>query len=75
MTVADGELDLLARDERTLVAIEVRTTGGPHDPIDAVDRSKRRRVKRLAARVGAGRVDFLGVRVAEEGVDFHWVQN
>ena len=25
--------------------------------------------------LGAGRVDFLGIRLGEEAIDFHWVQN
>lgn len=71
----DGELDLVATDGPTLVAIEVRTTTGLEDPIDAIGDSKRRRVSRLAAMAGARRVDFLGVRLGADAIDFHWVQN
>jgi len=73
--VADGELDLLATDGPERVAVEVRTTTGLDDPINAIDRDKRRRVKRLAGAVGANRVDFLGIRLGREAIDFHWVQN
>lgn len=62
-------------DGLDLVAVEVRTTTGLDDPIDAIDRAKRRRVMRLAGALGAGRVDFLGIRLGEEAVDFHWVQS
>jgi Holliday junction resolvase-like predicted endonuclease len=73
--VADGELDLLAMDGRSLVAVEVRTTMGLDDPIDAIGHAKRRRVTSLAGAVSANRVDLLGIRLGEEGIDFHWVQN
>jgi len=68
-----GELDLLARDGGDLVAVEVRTITGIGDPIDAVSPAKRRRVRALAALVGARRVDFVGLGVDAEGVTFHWV--
>jgi putative endonuclease len=71
--VDGGELDLLALDSGTRVAVEVRTITGPADPVDAIDPAKRRRVSRLAGRVGAGRTDFLGVRLAGEHVVVHWV--
>ena len=71
----DGELDLLATDGTVLVAVEVRTTTGLDDPIDAIGPAKRRRVSRLAGRLGAGRVDFLGIRLGRDAIDFHWVQS
>lgn len=69
----DGEIDILAMDGGTSVALEIRTTSGEDDPIDAIDHAKRKRVKWLARRIGADRVDFVGVRVGCEGLDFHWV--
>ena len=68
-----GEIDVLARDRRDLVAVEVRSRSGGADPIDAVGHTKRARVRRLASSIGATRVDFLGVRITDDGVDFHWV--
>jgi Holliday junction resolvase-like predicted endonuclease len=73
LDVGRGELDLLALDGRTRVVIEVRTISGGGDPIDAVDASKRRRVRTLAGRIGAGRVDFIGVGIAPAGLVVHWV--
>lgn len=48
-----GELDIVARDGRTLVFIEVKgaragTSFGPERPILAIDARKQRRVRRLA---------------------------
>jgi len=68
-----GELDLLAVDGEFRVVIEVRTITGQGDPIDAVGPAKRRRVTALARRIGATRVDFLGVRIGPQEVLVHWV--
>lgn len=68
-----GEIDILARDGETRVAVEVRTTTGRSDPIDALDESKRSRVARLGAMAGADRVDLVGVGVGLQGLDIHWV--
>jgi putative endonuclease len=48
-----GELDIVARDNRTLVFIEVKaaragTSFGPERPILSIDHRKQRRVRRLA---------------------------
>jgi len=49
-----GELDIVARDNATLVFIEVKgaregTSLGPEKPILAIDARKQRRVRRLAS--------------------------
>ncbi len=49
-----GELDIVARDGRTLVFVEVKAgragaAFGPERPILAVDRRKQQRIRRLAA--------------------------
>jgi len=71
--VGRGELDILARDGPDRVAAEVRTITGSGDPIDAVDHFKRDRVTRLAAQLGADRVDFIGVRLGASDIHVHWV--
>lgn len=48
-----GELDIVARDGRALVFVEVKgaragTSFGPEKPILAIDRRKQQRVRRLA---------------------------
>lgn len=71
--VPGGEIDILTRDGRERVAVEVRARSGPGDPIDAIDPSKRARVIRLAARAGADRVDLVGVRLGDAAAEIHWV--
>jgi putative endonuclease len=49
-----GEIDIVARDGRALVFVEVKgaragTSFGPEKPILAIDRRKQQRVRRLAA--------------------------
>jgi Holliday junction resolvase-like predicted endonuclease len=66
-----GEIDILALDGSVRVAVEVRAITGGGDPIDAIDHSKRRHVRRLAALVGAGRTDFVGVAFGDRAVEVH----
>jgi Holliday junction resolvase-like predicted endonuclease len=73
INVGRGEIDLLGIDGGTKVAVEVRTTTGGADPIDAVGPSKRRQVRSLARQIGAGRVDFVGVGIGPMAVVVHWV--
>jgi putative endonuclease len=58
-----GELDIVAREGRTLVFVEVKagragTSFGPERPILAVDARKQRRVRRLATAWMAERPDI-----------------
>ena len=73
MTLDGGEVDLVARDGDVRVAVEVRTTTGPGDPIDAVDQAKRVHVAALARRLGTSRVDLIGVGLRHWGIEIHWV--
>jgi len=73
VAVEGAEIDLLMSDGFTRVAVEVRAITGAGDPIDAIDRGKRRHVGRLAGKVGAGRVDHLGIGFRPWGVEVHWV--
>ncbi|HLF42426.1 MAG TPA: YraN family protein [Acidimicrobiia bacterium] len=68
-----GEIDILALDHGKRVVFEVRTITGSGEPIDAVDPTKRQRVRRLAMKAGASRADFVGVRIDPAAVVFHWV--
>jgi len=72
--VDGGEIDLLAMDGHTRVAVEVRAISGPGDPIDAVDAAKRRRVSRLGRLAGASRVDFIGIALRPWGFELHWLR-
>ncbi|HEX6221467.1 MAG TPA: YraN family protein [Acidimicrobiia bacterium] len=73
VTLGDGEIDLIVRDGDIRVAVEVRTITGPGDPIDAVDSAKRLHVAALARRIGATRVDLIGVGLRRWGIELHWV--
>jgi Holliday junction resolvase-like predicted endonuclease len=66
-------VDLICDDGRSLVVVEVRVRSTSGDPIDAVDPRKRRQVASLASRLGADRVDLIGVGIHRSGVDVHWV--
>jgi putative endonuclease len=62
---ADGEIDIVAADQRTFVVCEVKTRSGTRfgTPLDAVGHAKRRRLRRLAAQwlaVHAVRFDQAG---------------
>jgi Holliday junction resolvase-like predicted endonuclease len=73
VAVDGGEIDLLMADKATRVAVEVRTISGEGDPIDAIGGEKRSHVRRLAGKVGAGRVDYVGVALRDWGAEVHWV--
>jgi putative endonuclease len=63
---AEGEIDIVAADRRTLVACEVKTRSGTRygTPLEAVTKKKRSRLRRLAVRwVLANGVLFDEVRV------------
>jgi putative endonuclease len=73
-----GEVDLVARDGRTLVFVEVKaaaagSVSGPERPAMAVGRDKQRRIRRLASAWLAGRGDRLAydtIRFDVVGVGF-----
>ncbi len=73
MVVDAGEIDILAIDDGTRVVVEVRSITGTGDPIDAVSPDKRRQVSQLASRIGAGRVDFVGIGIGPDAAVVHWV--
>lgn len=73
VSVEGGEIDLLMIDRGEKVAVEVRSITGEGDPIEAVGESKRGHVRRLAARLGVSRVDYLGVGFRPWGVEVHWL--
>jgi putative endonuclease len=73
-----GELDIVARDGRALVFVEVKAgrrgaAFGPERPILAVDTRKQRRVRRLATAWMAARRDlprYAEIRFDAVGVTF-----
>jgi putative endonuclease len=68
---ADGELDIVAAQGRTLVVCEVKTRSGHRfgSPLEAITRQKRRRLRRLAVRwIVAHGVVFDGIRIDAVGL-------
>ena len=73
-----GELDLVARDGRTLVFVEVKAGRagarfGPERPVLAVDARKQQRLRRLATAwmaANRGRVAYARIRFDAVGVTF-----
>ena len=80
LQVGGGELDLVVRFGRQLVVVEVKTIGLSAiatDPIHRIDQKKLEQVRKLAGHVAkryhqAIRVDFVGVRMADHGVEINW---
>ena len=73
VTVGRGEIDILARDGDILVAVEVRTITGDHDPLLAFDRAKAEQVERLGRAVGADRVDLVALKLTPRAAEMRWV--
>jgi len=73
-----GEIDIIARDRRTIAFVEVKGKSSARfgSPLDAVTEAKRRRLSRAAAwyLVSCGlssaltRFDVVGIRWGKEGV-------
>lgn len=72
--VGGGELDILAEDRGTRVAVEVRSITGPGDPLQAFDVAKSNQVGRLGRLVAAQRVDVVAVRLADDAAEIRWVK-
>ena len=74
---ADGEIDIVAVERQTFVVCEVKTRSGTRygTPLDAVGRTKQRRLRRLAAawlnahgiRFEQIRIDVLGLLYEASG--------
>ncbi len=68
---ADGELDIVAAERRTLVVCEVKTRSGPGygTALEAVTRAKQARLRRLAVRwISAHDLLFDGIRIDAVGL-------
>ena len=72
--VGRGEIDLIISDGRRRVAVEVKTRRrGDVDPVKAFTSDKARQVRRLASRLGIGRVDLIAVWAGPEFVEIRWL--
>lgn len=74
VAVAGGELDILAQDGATRVAVEVRSITGSGDPMQAFDAAKERQVARLGRMAGAQRIDVVAVHLDDEAAEIRWVR-
>lgn len=72
-----AELDIIAREGDIVAFVEVKTRrGGPQEPLEAISREKKRRIRRAAAawiaeNPGVGRefrFDAIGVRLDVGGI-------
>ena len=81
-----GEIDLLAKDGRYLIAVEVKTrrTAGSGTPAEAVGHRKIMRICRTFNRyrmehripyTTPARFDVLEVKPGRAGDEFHWIKN
>jgi putative endonuclease len=79
--VAGVEVDLIAREGRTAVLVEVkyRTRSDFGGPGAAIDGMKRARLKRAALTASAGggdvRIDVIALEPSAEGLSVHHVRN
>lgn len=69
-----GEIDILALDGPVRVSVEVRTVTGSQDPLQAFGFEKASRVRSLANRIGAQRVDLVAIRLKPEAAEARWVK-
>jgi len=68
---ADGELDIVAAERRTLVVCEVKTRSGSRygTPLESITWEKRSRLRRLAVRwISAHGILFDGIRIDAVGL-------
>jgi putative endonuclease len=69
-----GEIDLLVGWKGRQIVVEVKTLVGPMNPLKRVDLDKQNRLRGLAARVGASRVELVAVNLDERGADVRWLR-
>ncbi len=73
--VGDGEVDLIVAIEDQRVVVEVKTTStiSSGDAIYHFDTNKQHRVRLLANRIGARRVDYVGVELSADAATVRWL--
>ena len=73
--IGDGELDLVVAFDGQRVAVEVKTTSEASrgEAIFHFNGAKQRRVRLLANRIGARRVDYVGVEVSAVAATVRWL--
>lgn len=74
--VGVDEIDVVVRDGRSLVAVEVKTSLNGDDPVAAVDDEKFARFARAAHAYPRfiARLDIVGVEFGEGGATIRWLR-
>ncbi len=72
--IGHDEIDLVARVEGQVVAIEVKTGVGPESrPWENFDDDKNARIRRAAGALSIRRIDLIAVEFATDGVTVRWL--
>lgn len=71
--VGRGEVDLVGRDGRSQLIVEVRSRVSECAPVDAFDAAKQHQLRRLSGELGIGRVDLVAVGFGCRFVSIHWI--
>lgn len=74
--VGADEIDIVAGDGSSIVAVEVKSSSNGDDPMEALDERKFTRFVRAAQgyRRPIGRLDVIAVSFEEERVAIRWLQ-
>ncbi|GMQ94191.1 MAG: hypothetical protein BMS9Abin12_1675 [Acidimicrobiia bacterium] len=70
------EIDVIYRFERIIVAVEVKTSSNGADPLDALDDTKMRRIKRAANghRLPITSIDAIAVTFGSDYAEIRWLR-
>lgn len=71
--VGRGEVDLIGRDGRSRLIVEVRSRVSEQAPVGAFDEAKQRQLRRLSGELGIGRVDLVAIGFGSRFVSIHWI--
>ena len=72
--VGRDEIDLIARVDGQLIAIEVKTGLGPGTrPWENFDDDKTARIRRAARALSIHRVDLIAIELTSDGVTIRWL--
>lgn len=73
LRVGGFEADLVVERSGVRVVVEVKTLVGAGDPFGRIDDGKEVALAALAARLGAHRIDVVGIRLLRDGAHVHTI--